>query len=195
MKKIILLLAISASILSIKAQGTFKFGIAGGANIADISSETKTKFLPGFHVGFISEIKLPVKLGVEIGALYSVKGAKFDFDYDFIAIDPINLDPAIPKDGDMVLTYIDIPVVAKIYTFKVMSFQLGPQVSYLISAKYDGNDAKEGLNSVDIGAVAGLGLDVSKFHASVRYNFGLTEISEGAGKNNVIQATLGFWIK
>jgi hypothetical protein len=188
MKKVILLLAISASVLSIKAQGTFKFGLAGGVNIADISSETKTKFLPGFHAGLISEIKLPVKLGIEIGALYSVKGAS----YEQTTILPTG---TTTEQVDFVLSYIDIPVVAKIYTFKVMSFQLGSQVSYLINAKYDGEDVKEDVNSVDIGAVAGLGIDVSKFHTSVRYNFGLTEIAEGAGKNNVIQISLGFWIK
>jgi len=188
MKKTLLVFVILVAALTINAQGTFKFGIAGGANLADISSDTKTKFLPGFHAGLKSEIKLPVKLGIEIGALYSVKGAS----YEQITILPSG---SSIENVNFTLSYIDIPIVAKIYTFKVMSLQLGPQVSYLVGAKYDGNDAKDGLNTIDFGAVAGLGLDVSKLHIAVRYNFGLTEISDGTGKNNVIQATLGFWIK
>lgn len=188
MKKTILVLAVLVTALTIKAQGTFKFGIAGGANLADISLERTTKLLPGFHAGLKSEIKLPVKLGIEIGALYSVKGAS----YEKTNILPVGTST---EQVDIVLSYVDVPLVAKIYTFKVLSFQLGPQVSYLISAKDDGVDIKEHLNSTDFGAVMGLGLDVSKLHMAVRYNLGLTEISEGSGKNNVIQATIGFWIK
>lgn len=188
MKKIILALVVVATTLTINAQGTFKFGIAGGANLADISLERETTLLPGFHAGLKFEIKLPVKLGIELGALYSVKGAS----YEQTNILPVGTST---EQVDIVLSYVDLPLVAKIYTFKVLSFQLGPQVSYLISAKNDGVDIMDDLNSTDFGAVIGLGLDVSKLHMAVRYNLGLTEISENSGKNNVIQATLGFWIK
>lgn len=184
MKKFYLLAILVSCFVFTNAQGTFKFGIAGGANIADISSKSDSKFLPGFHAGLKSEIKLPVKLGIEIDALYSLKGASYEYSKN-----------AKTEQADFKMAYIDIPVIAKIYTLKVVSLQLGPQVSYLLSAKYDGVDVKETLNSIDLGAVAGLGLDVSKFNAAIRYNLGLTEISDGSGKNKVIQVSLGFWIK
>ena len=181
MKKIILLLITCVAFIATQAQGTFKFGVAGGINVADLSTDQTTKTLTGFHAGLLSEVKFPVKLGVEAGLLYAVKGAKTEsFNSNFI---------------DNKLSYIDIPIVVKIYTLKVLSFQLGPQYSYLLSATSDGTDVKDNLNASDISAIAGIGLDVSKFRASIRYNFGLTEISDGGEKNNVIQATVGFWIK
>jgi len=184
MKKTIVLLIALTSMLSTFGQGNFKFGISGGLNVADISSDAKTKSLTGFHAGILSEVKF-AKLGIEGGVLYSVKGAKTEgFNSNFQLTDIENK-----------LSYIDVPLVLKIYVFKVLNLQAGPQFSYLLSATYDGNDIKDNLNSADISAVAGIGLDVSKIRASVRYNLGLTEIANGGGKNNVIQATVGFWIK
>lgn len=187
MKKTIILLVALSAILPTFGQGTFKFGISGGLNVADISSD-KTASLIGFHGGILTEVKFPVELGVEGGLLYSMKGAKVEGNNN----NPFNLQV---EEVDYRLSYLDVPMVVKLYLLKVLSIQGGPQFSYLLSADYDGNDVKDNLNSADVSAIVGLGVDVSKFRASVRYNFGLTEIADGVGKNNVIQATVGFWIK
>lgn len=180
---LIALLAFFGTIVN--AQNVFKFGVAGGLNLSKINSEESSKSITGFHGGLITEIKLPIELGVEVDVLYSTKGGTFE---------GLNskLETVELKNE---LTYIDIPVVAKLYILKVLNLQAGPQFSYLMGAKFDGTDNKENLNSIDLGIVAGIGLDITKLHTAVRYNYGLTEIGAGGGKNNMIQLSVGFWIK
>ena len=187
-KKVIFFSLLIAISISVNAQNIFKFGLAGGLNVSKITSDKDSKTLNGFHGGLISEFKLPIKLGFEADILYSTKGGVYDgFN--------TNLQPT---DWNYIISYIDVPIVAKFYILKVMNIQAGPQFSYLLSGKYDGTDVKDDLKSIDMAIVAGLGLDVSKIHVAIRYNYGLTNISNlsnGDGKNNVIQASLGFWIK
>lgn len=192
MKNLRRLLVITLMITAFSADAQFKFGLGGGVNCANISGDvSNNESLMGFNGGIMLEVKLPVKIGVEADVLYSVKGASFD--YDFIAIDPN--DPLIPKDGDLKLSYIDIPLVLKLYSLKVISFQLGGQYSMLVAASYDGEDVKESYKSGDISVVAGIGIDVLKFHASARYNFGLANIDAFGSKNNMLTLTVGLWLK
>lgn len=170
---------------TLQAQNVFKFGVAGGLNVSNISSEQSSNSTKGFHGGLITEIKLPVELGFEVDVLFSTKGGSYD------GLNA-NLETVELKNE---LTYVDVPIVAKLYILKVLSLQAGPQFSYLMGAKFDGTDVKDNLNSLDLAAVAGIGLDFSKLHTAIRYHYGLTKIADGGGKNNVIQVTLGFWIK
>lgn len=185
MKKITLIALLASISFSVNAQNVFKFGIAGGLNISKMNAETSSKSLTGFHGGLITEIKLPIELGVEADVLISTKGGVYEgYDSNFQ-----------PKDVDFKLMYVDVPVLAKLYILKVINIQAGPQFSYLLSAKYDGIDVKDNFNSMDIAVVAGLGLDVSKLHGAVRYNYGVTNIGPGDRKNSVIQVSVGYWIK
>tara|TARA_B100000809_G_C14867897_1_gene434446 strand:- start:181 stop:723 length:543 start_codon:yes stop_codon:yes gene_type:complete len=180
MKKIKGLLIVALIITATSANAQFKFGLGGGVNYANLSGDVSgTSSLIGFNGGFMIEVKLPVKLGFEADVLFSTKGAK------------------IAGSDGIKLSYIDMPVVMKIYMVKVISFQLGAQYSMLLSAKSFGSDVKDQLKPSDLSAVLGLGVDVLKVHASVRYNYGLASIDSGAAdlKNNMVTLSLGFWIK
>lgn len=195
MRKLIsIILFISATC----AQAQFKIGAGGGLNFSNFagSDVSHNQGITGYNLGFMFELKAPVKFGVEADLLYSVKGASFD--YNFIALDPN--DPYIPKDGERELSYLDIPLVLKLYTLKVVSFQLGVQYSFLLGAdgpSYAGKSAKEQFKSADVAAVLGFGVDVSKLHFTCRYNYGLTSISDSNAdvKNNMLTLTAGFWLK
>jgi len=180
MKKIKGLLIVALIITATSANAQFKFGLGGGVNYANLSGDdvSETSSLIGFNGGMMMEVKLPVKLGFEADILFSTKGASFG-------------------SSDYKLSYIDIPVVMKIYMVKVLSFQLGGQYSMLVSGKFAGSDIKDQLNASDMSAVLGLGVDVLKVHASVRYNYGLASIDSGADdvKNNMVTLSLGLWIK
>lgn len=184
--KILLLISLITSCLMVNAQAKFKAGLAGGVNYANFSGSdvSGNKSLMGFNGGLITEIKFPIKLGVEADVLFSTKGASLDFDPTFSAL-------------DYKLSYIDVPVVAKIYMVKVVNFQLGAQYSILASAKVVGDDVKDGFKSGDMAAVIGFGLDVSLLHFSCRYNYGLTSIDEGGSdvKNNMLTFSVGIWLK
>lgn len=185
MKKITIILLLIAGNLSMNAQNLFKFGVAGGLNVSKITSDKDSKTLNGFHAGLITEVKLPVTFGFETDVLYSTKGGVYDGFNN-------NLEPT---DWDYNLSYVDVPILAKLYILKVINIQAGPQFSYLLSGKFNETNVKDDLKSMDISAVAGIGVDVTKIHVAVRYNYGLTNIGDGDGKNNVIQASVGYWIK
>jgi len=182
--KRVLLIVLVMTAFSANAQ--FKLGVGGGLNMSNFggSDVSNTDSRLGFNGGFMVEIKLPVKLGFEADILFSTKGAS------------VNFDPTFPA-ADYKLSYIDVPVVVKIYMAKVLSFQLGGQYSMLISGKFAGTDVKDQLKSSDLSAVVGFGLDVLKVHTSVRYNYGLTSIDDTGSdvKSNMITLTLGVWIK
>lgn len=187
MKKIKGLLLIVIVVTTFSANAQFKFGVGGGVNIskhtgADVYNSTN---LIGFNTGLIFEIKLPTKVGFELNALYSVKGTNFDYGAN-------NRDRA----SDITMTYIDFPLVVKFYILKVVSLQIGPQYSYLIRSTSGGSSNKFFINSNEVSGVFGLGLDVSKFHLSSRYNYGLTSTVDGGDiKNNMLTFTVGYWIK
>lgn len=182
MKKLII---IPLFLIAFFSNAQFKFGVGGGVNFArQTGIVLENKELLGYNIGLISEIKLPSKLGFEADALLSLKGASFH--------NPYGVDTVVNKK----LNYIDFPVVAKLYMVRVINLQFGPQFSYLLSANSNGESIKYGMKPLEISAVVGFGIDVKKFHASCRYNFGLTSTVEGADvKNKMLTLTVGLWLK
>ena len=89
------------------------------------------------------------------------------------------------------LGYISIPVIAKINLNKVVSIELGPQASFLLSEKnnFDVKDA----NTFEFAVVGGLGINItSHFFIEGRYGLGLTNASKDADvKNSVVQVSAG----
>ena len=166
----------------------FKIGVGGGLNMASFSGDG-AKGLDGkigINAGLLMEVKLPIELGVEGDILYSTKGGS-------------------NSDTDIRLAYIDVPVVAKLYMLKVINLQVGLQGSFLMGAEQEVTfmdlsetyDVKDQLKGIDMGAVIGFGVDVSKFHASARYNLGFASIDDNGGdiKNNMLTITVGYWLK
>jgi hypothetical protein len=181
------------------ATAQFKFGAKGGLNIArfsraivtSVESTSSIENVLGFNVGLMFEVKLPVKIGVELDVLYSSKGVSLTIDGN-----------AGRYLHDYSLNYIDLPVVVKWYMFKVTNLQAGLQYSHLLTADYhvkgfDKEDVKAQFSTGDVIAVVGFGVDVSKIHFSARYNLGLIDITNGTGntKSNMFTFSLGFWLK
>ncbi len=168
-----------------QSQPLFRWGIVGGVNASKIITDTKTKSLNGYHAGLITEIKTPAGVGVELDVLFSSKGTVAErLDSNLVA-----------TNYDYRLNYLDFPIVLKKYFLKVFNIHAGPQFSYLLSANRNGDNLTSNFNSFDIAAVVGLELDVKIAKASIRYNYGLTEINNEGGKNSVLQITLGIWVK
>ena len=192
--KLIILTSLMATSLMANAQAKLKVGLGGGVNFSNFSGSdvNEAKSLMGYNGGLMTEIKFPIKLGVEADILFSKKGAG-----NIIFTD--NQGNSIGS-AEMKLTYIDIPVVAKIYFLKVVNLQLGAQYSFLLSANMnvmDGLDIKDQFNSGDLAAVLGFGVDVSVIHFSCRYNYGLASIDKSGAdvKNNILTLTIGLWLK
>lgn len=184
MRTIIIVLFFLTGFLA-KSQSIFRWGIVGGINASKIIADTKTKSLNGYHGGVIAEIKTPNGIGFEADALLSSKGTVVE-----------SLNSNLQKtNSDYKLTYLDFPIVVKKYFLTVFNVQAGPQFSFLLNANLDNKDMKPNLNSFDLAAVAGLELDAKVAKASIRYNYGITNVGNKIGHNSVLQITIGIWVK
>ncbi len=191
MKNLKGLLVIGLLVLVFAANAQFKVGVGGGVNLSNLAGSdiSGTENRLGFNGGVLLEAKFPIKLGFELDVLFSTKGTK-----DIIFKD--NRGNIIGTTG-IKFSYIDMPLVMKIYTAKILSFQVGAQYSLLVSSNSSGIYSDDKWKNGDMAAVVGLGVDALKFHLAARYNYGLTSIDEAGAdiKNNMLTLSVGYWIK
>lgn len=182
--KLMIAVLIIATSLTAQAQ-LVKFGFKGGLNYANQngsaitinSTNYNTSAITSYHAGLIAEFKVLNSFAIQPELLYSTQGASYKN-----AVEEFNNE----------LGYLSIPLIAKIYLNKVISLELGPQASFLLSEKnnFDTKDA----TSFDFAVVGGLGINITKnFFIQGRYGLGLTEASKDADvKNSVVQVSAGF---
>lgn len=165
-------------------------GVTAGVNVATIAGDDDEDLsnLTGFMVGvsFIHRFTDMWSFQPEIA--YSMKGAKFDDGVD---------------EGEIKLTYIDLPLLAKISLGTAMgqarpALYVGPYAAFNLSCDIEGGGVSVDCDAADLepktmdfGAIAGIGLDFGNINVFARYQFGLTNISDAAdagdAKNRVIQ--------
>lgn len=175
-----------------------KFGIKGGANIANVNgsfSDTISdwKTTVGFCAGIFLELNVGRILTIQPEVLYTMKGAD-------AAID----DGTITGTGKLRLDYLEIPILLKVRipTGSIHPFVFaGPAFGFNLKATFedltgDKNDV-EGASKVDYSAVLGGGLQLGRsIHADVRYTMGLQklkipDLDTIDLKNGVLSATIG----
>jgi hypothetical protein len=157
-----------------------KFGAKAGFNMSNLAGREDANTLIGIHLGGFAELKLSDKFAVQPELLFSMQGAGSDA-------------------ADLKTNYINIPVMAKYFVTDNFSVEAGPQIGFLMSAKFDGEDAKDGLNSTDFGLNFGGSyyIDENMF-LTARYGFGLSEVEkdlasgENGSTNSVIQLSFGY---
>lgn len=172
MKKIILSAMAVFAFGFTNAQET-KFGLKAGLNISNQKYEAEgisvnANSIVGVQVGGFAEIKVADKFAIQPEVLFSTEGSK------------------IKAEGEEILfnlSYINVPVMAKFYPAPKFSIQAGPQLGFLVSAKGKFNDEKvdikDGYKSINFGLNLGAGYEFTdNFLVDVRYNFGLSDISE-----------------
>ncbi|MDR6762770.1 opacity protein-like surface antigen [Flavobacterium sp. 2755] len=164
MKKVILTTMAILAFGFANAQKT-RFGVKGGLNVSTLTGEYEddTKSLIGFHVGGFAEIKVIERLAIQPELLFSAQGARFE---------------GIGNDKyDAKLNYLNIPVLAKFYITKQFTVEAGPQIGFLLSAKIEGEDAKDFYKSADFGFNFGAGYNFTdNFSAGIRYTVGLSGV-------------------
>ena len=168
-----------------------RFGVKAGINIADLTikpavPENSTSSLIGVTGGVFATIPGGAGFAVQPEINYSGMGAKEG-----------------TSNSKLMLNYLSIPVLAK-YSFESAGFAayLGPQFSYLLSAKAKTSgvsvDAKDRIKSKDIGGVIGIEYFLpAGVGLSARYQLGFSNISkETTGgesvKNKAITFTVGY---
>jgi hypothetical protein len=179
-----------------KAEPKFGAGVKAGLNYANQSSSGETE-------------------NTDIESIVGINGGIYCnyYLFDFLALQPELMvsgkgvhwrDPFYnAKD---VLTYIDMPILIKYEPVKLINIHAGPQIGYLISAKQKNLDNGEEVNindfyeNFDLGLALGIeGNFPFRLSFTIRYVFGLTNVTNGTGfnipwKNNVFQMSAVFRI-
>ncbi|MES2544405.1 MAG: porin family protein [Bacteroidota bacterium] len=184
MKKLIFTVAAVCAFGFANAQDdSMSFGVKGGVNMASVDAED-TGSLISFHVGGFAEFMLTEKFAIQPELTYSGQGAKVE---------------GFGGDYNLNLNYLNLPIMAKYFVTEDLSIELGPQIGFLMSAKADGEDAKDDFNTTDFGLNLGVGFNLNEnMVLGLRYNMGLTELEKevAAGaegtKQSVLQVSFGY---
>ncbi|MBS7232296.1 PorT family protein [Flavobacterium psychroterrae] len=180
MKKVLLSAVAVMAFMSVSAQET-RFGVKAGANLSTFGGDAEdAKSLVGFQVGGFAEIKLTDKFAIQPEILFSTQGAKSEesgLGYSY--------------EDKILLSYLNIPVMAKYYVAEKFSVEAGPQIGFLLSAKdkyeFSDNgmsdsgkqDVKDNYESIDFGVNFGAGYDFTEnLSVGLRYNLGLSNIAK-----------------
>lgn len=201
MKKTILILC--AGLILSGAQHTYSqvqlaVGVKAGPNFAnlktDASANENYKNRTGFHGGAFVLIKA-TKIGIQPEVIFSQQGSKVEIN---------------SQNFESNFSYLNIPIIIKLYTVAGINLQAGPQFGFVTSAKtpiqnqlgvYTVEDVKNRMNNSDITAAIGLGWDLPfGLTIDARYNLGLSKIYKDApptqqtkdAKNQVFQFSVGY---
>ena len=109
-----------------------KFGIKAGVNYANQTGTAitvdntnyTTDAITSYHAGLVAEIKLLESFSIQPELIYSTQGATYKNAFEEFKNE---------------LGYLSIPVLAKIHFNKVVSLDLGPQASFLLSERNNFN--------------------------------------------------------
>jgi hypothetical protein len=195
MKKIVLFLGIlfcvQTNAQSSKREEGIVIGIKGGLNMSSFMGDIKDQSMrTSIHLGLLAEIIVSDKFSVQPELLYSGQGSS---------------DNSVSGFSRYKLDYITLPILGKFGLTDKLSFEAGPQLGLLVSAKNKTDDANakiDGVKTLDFGLNAGLEYELSSgviFQG--RYNLGLTNVdgsplitanSNKRASNSVIQFSIGY---
>jgi hypothetical protein len=197
MKKVILVILVALSAVTMNAQ-EIKFGVTAGLNLSNWSGDDEdTKLKPGFQVGVVADYALTESFSIAPELLFAQRGWK-------------------AKESGLsistTLNYLQLPINA-LYKFNIADDSkflvfAGPYFGYGLSgtmkAKYDGESESEDLkfgsdddqlSAFDFGVNVGIGYQYNKFFIKAQYNLGLGNLSNDSDdsiKNTNIGISIGY---
>lgn len=179
MRSLKILLLSAFIVLVSNAASAQAWGIRAGANISDISGDGfDTNAKTGLYVGVYREIPLVKSLlFIQPEIQYSQEGFSTEF---------------LGNTNDTKIDYLTVPVLAKIYVVKLLSFETGPQFGFVVSDNVDYTDVNSFVPSWAFGTSLNLPLGLS---INARYITGLDDTFESpalSGKNQVFQIGAAF---
>ena len=169
------------------------FGVKGGVNFATITGDDfdSPDSRTSFHVGALAEFPMADIFSIQVEALYSGQG----FKYDYEGLLGEN------EEVEYQLDYINVPVLAKVYVLEGLSLEVGPQFSFKVNEEIDSdptdNEGDTNVNEAkdfEFGVAAGVTFQTQMgLFATGRYNMGLTDIVDDVdAKNSVFQIGVGY---
>lgn len=207
MKKLIFVTLLT--LISMTAFTQVRFGVKSGVNLASLIGDDfeKTDIRTSGVFGVFVKFNLSKFIEFQPEILYSMQGAKISTSFDSWTGGKYGVDEAFK------LEFINIPLMMKFFIINGLSIQVGPQVGFLSSAKYNakswstaeshtiyekGNHYE--FKGIDFGFNFGFGYDLKMgLGVDLRYNLGLRPIAdyhyddaEADGKNRMLQCTASY---
>ncbi len=170
MKKIILVLLIATSATILNAQ-TVHVGVKAGANLGKIDGQSfKDGYDLGYQLGGYVSIDFNKSIGIQPEVLFGQTNTTIDSGSKVIYQD-------IPNHAH--LDYLSIPVLLRINTGKLLTFNVGPQYSILMNKDLTlVQNGKNAFKNGDFAAVLGAQLNLNPLKIYARYNIGLNNIND-----------------
>ena len=176
MKRLMLLVAVGlVTAISANAQ-RLDIGAKVGANLSKIDGvKFSDSYRLSYQVGGFAEIDINKSWGIQPEVLFSQVSSRVDSGFNAVYE---NVDNQLLK-RDVKLNYLNIPVLLRINAGSLLTFNVGPQFSILMSDKQNLlNNGKDAFKSGDLSAVFGAQINISKLRIYGRYNVGLQNISD-----------------
>ena len=174
MKNLYLFLVFCCLTFSANAQ-FLNWGIKGGVNYNEngdlralnlgdpitLSSNEEV----GYHIGILSEIKLPLFLYIRPELIYTHTESSYKLDDD---------------QSTLKLDKLELPVLVGFRVFKIGRFFFGPNFSYIMNTKLSVPESVEGVSNVSsddflVSGQIGLGLNFGKIGADIRWETGFSD--------------------
>ena len=165
-----------------------RFGVKGGVNFTNFYANDvgDQNIKTGFNVGLFAELAVGEQFSIQPEVLLSTKGNRTDYS------GVLGLEQEV-KFG---LTYIEIPVLAKVTLGEILNLHVGPYAGYLIGAnvstdgdlgaEYEDLD-RDNFKTWDYGLAAGIGVDLDLVTIGARYNLGLAKVGESGVWDNILE--------
>ena len=192
MKKIMLLAAVLLAATVARAQDDYNpnrahegwyYGVTVGLNVANMAKEEGGDALVRTNGGVFGVYRVGRFLAVQAELLYSGSGTSMYID----EVDDISFDDVVHLN----MTYLNIPITAKIYLVKGLNVHVGVQPGFLVRKrlnyrgdKYEFDDEGD-CNTYDFCVPLGIGYDFGHLTFDVRYQQGTVDIMKGDGEKTL----------
>ena len=183
-RNLILSVVLMIAVISSAIAQNFRVGIAGGIDASKIALSGGSGGPLNFRTepagGLSFEAVISPTFSVQLEGNYSAQGTGVT-------------DPEATTAGSYQFSYITIPLLAKLYGNKQLSFLVGPQLGILVKAKTKSSgdpdiDVKDQLETTDFYAVFGAEYRFANgVFISSRYNAGLKNIVKDESTNTEIK--------
>jgi len=175
MKKLLLSFLVTAiAVTAANAQG-FRLGVKAGANLNKIQGQSfNDGYNLGYQLGGFAEIDFSDKFGIQPEVLFSQSKTKYEQNTSALTqFDNL-------KSGDNIrLDYLSIPILLRINTGKLLTFNVGPQFSVMVNNhETTVSNGKNAFKNGDFAMVGGAQLNLKLLRVYGRYNIGLADISD-----------------
>lgn len=182
---------------------TPKFGMKGGVNLSNLYVQEvgDDNMKLGGNAGFYAKLPITRGLSIQPEVSYSMKGAQINYNNILFGSGKYRYN----------LDYVETPILAVFNVARNFNLHVGPYAGFLVSAKVKNVDErgnvngvtelnKSNFNTVDYGAVGGVGFDIENVTLGARYTYGMKEIGKegrandltNGAKNSVISFYIGF---